>query len=80
MQINLPEELEQYVRSKVAAGEFRTADEVVVDSLQRTRSQEDLRRDLDKAWHELERGELVDGEAVFAELRQKSERLRAQGL
>lgn len=69
-------ELEQFVHEKVKSGRYLSASEVVREALRlledRDRLQQmklhALRNELVVGVEQLERGEVVDGEAVFAEL------------
>jgi len=60
----LPPELERYVENEVASGKFRTADEVICEALRllqaRERRLDRLRADIDSAFDEIARGEVID--------------------
>ena len=76
MNISLTPELERLIAEKVDSGLYNTASEVVRDALRRLFEPEEERRrlkaklnaEIDEAIAELDRGEGVDGERVFAEL------------
>jgi antitoxin ParD1/3/4 len=76
MNVSLTPELERYINEKVETGSYRSASEVVRESVRLLqRVEEDraarlaaLRRDIHEAIAELDRGEGIDGEEVFAEI------------
>jgi antitoxin ParD1/3/4 len=68
MHVSLTEALDKYVREKVASGLYNNASEVIREAL-RLKMQieatenaklEALRRDIDVAWQQAERGEFAD--------------------
>lgn len=82
MNVSLTPKLEKYVHSKVKAGRYTSASEVVREALrlleqsdERERELKEFRAELDRGIAQAEAGLTVDGEAVFAKIRQKS-RLR----
>jgi len=76
MNVSLTPELERYITEKVESGSYRSASEVVRESVRlMQRVEEDraaklavLRRDIDEAVEQMERGEWIDGEEAFAEV------------
>lgn len=84
MNVSLTPELEEFINKKVAGGMYVTASEVVREALRVLKNQDDyleqrkakLAAEIEKAWEQLERGEVVDGESVFAELRRRSAEMR----
>jgi antitoxin ParD1/3/4 len=76
MNVSLTPELEQLVRQKVDSGRYLSASEVVREGLRLLEERDhlyqirlaQLQKELDPAIQEADRGELLDGEAVFAEL------------
>jgi antitoxin ParD1/3/4 len=85
MNVSLTPELEQFVQSRVASGLYQTASEVVREGLrlleERERAREtalaDLRAKIRRGVEQADRGELLDGDAVFEEIRQLSARRQA---
>lgn len=88
--INLPPDLNSLVERKVTTGQFRSANEVVLEGLRLLQEREELGKpDFEVATLEeleakllvgleqLERGEGIPGEQVFAELKEHSRRRRA---
>jgi putative addiction module CopG family antidote len=88
MNVSLPMTLEDFVRRKVAAGEFESADEVVCEALHLLQDQEawraDARRKIDEGWEQAKAGQLSTPEEVrqFLAARQEFGRRRMvhQGL
>jgi len=76
MNISLTPELERRIAEKVESGLYNTASEVVRDALrrmfepdeERARLKAKLNAEIDEAIAELDRGEGIPGEQVFAEL------------
>lgn len=76
MSIELPLELEQLVRSKVASGRYQTVSDVLHDALGLLEEREiytalhkdDIRGKIAAAYDSLRAGRGVDGEAVFARI------------
>lgn len=76
MNVSLTPELERYINEKVEGGSYRSASEVVRESVRlMQRVEEDraarlaaLRRDINEGIAQLDRGEGIDGEEVFAEI------------
>ena len=79
MNVSLTPELEQIIHTKVESGLYLSASEVVREALrlleERDRMNamklEKLREDIQVGIDQAERGELLDGPAVFAKLRTK---------
>jgi antitoxin ParD1/3/4 len=86
MNVSLTPELEKFVQSRVASGLFQTASEVVREGLRLLEEREqareaalaELRTKIRRGMEQADRGELLDGDAVFEEIRQLSARRRAK--
>lgn len=80
MNVSLTPELEKLIDEKVRSGMYGSASEVVRDGLrllaERDRARDarlaDLRLQLAEGLAAAERGEVADGERVFAEVRRRS--------
>ena len=78
MQITLDAVAERIIREKVDGGNYHTADEAVnaavklLDEAHR-RKLDGLRREIAIGVEQADRGELIDGEEVFARLRRRRE-------
>jgi antitoxin ParD1/3/4 len=86
LNVSLTPELEQFVHSRVVSGRYQTASEVIREGLRlleereqgREVALEELRAKLRRGVEQADRGELLDGEAVFEEIRQLSARRRVE--
>ena len=84
MNVSLTPELETFVHTKVTSGRYTSASEVVREALRlledhekaRTRQLQEFQSEVDRRLASLDRGEGLDGEAVFAKLRSKSDQRR----
>ena len=82
--ISLTPELDAFLQSRVRSGRYQTTSEVVREALRLLERQEkerkaglqQLRTKLARGAAQAERGELVDGDEVFAELRDLIEERR----
>ena len=66
--MQLPPDLESLVAQMVAAGQFKSANDVVVEGLRLLRAREELRRAVNLEIEQADRGETVSAEDVFAQL------------
>ena len=81
MNVSLTPELENFVHTKVTAGRYASASEVVREALRlledreqaRAAELEEFHSEVDRRLTSLDRGEGLDGETVFAQIREKSE-------
>ena len=75
LNISLPEALKEHVRRRVAEGGFSNASDFVRALIRLDKEQQEkvaaLRRDIAVGLDQLDRGEGLDGERVFAELLDK---------
>lgn len=86
LNVSLTPALEQFVQSRVASGLYQTASEVIREGLRmleereraRDAALEELRAKIRRGADQADRGELLDGEAVFEEIRQLSAKRRAE--
>ena len=72
MQIDLSGETALYIQSLVVAGEYRTASEAVAEGVRLLKGRQQLRADIQQGVDELNAGQGIEGESVFAELRARS--------
>lgn len=87
MNVSLTPELEQFVQSRVESGRYQTASEVIREGLRLLEEREqvrelalkELRAKIRRGVEQADRGELLDGDAVFESIRQLSARRRARG-
>ena len=82
MNVSLTPELDRYVEEKVKSGRYRSASEVLRESLRVMQHVEEerqarltaLRREIDRGADELDRGLGMDGEQAFARVLDEIER------
>ncbi len=85
MNVSLTPELDQFVQSRLASGRYQTASEVIREGLRlleereqaRDTALEELRAKIRRGVEQADRGELLEGDGVFEEIRQLSARRRA---
>jgi antitoxin ParD1/3/4 len=86
LNVSLTPELEQFVQSRLASGRYQTASEVIREGLRlleereqsREAALEELRAKIRRGREQADRGELLDGDAVFEEIQQLSTRRRLE--
>jgi antitoxin ParD1/3/4 len=82
--VSITPELDAFLESRVKSGRYQTTSEVVREALrlmerherEREESFRDLKAKLERGAAQAERGELLDGDAVFEELREMIEERR----
>ncbi len=87
MTIRLNPELEALIQKDVERGPYQSADEFVAHAVQMLHEQEqwlaehrsDIAAKIEHGFAQTERGDLLDGDKAFLELRQRHERRREQG-
>ena len=78
MQICLPSDAIHFIEGLVASGEYQSADEAVADGVRLLMGRQQLRAEIQKGIDELDAGQGIEGERVFAELRKRSKNLTKQ--
>jgi antitoxin ParD1/3/4 len=86
LNVSLTRELERFVEERVASGLYQTASEVVRDALRlleereaaRRTALEELRRHVAVGIEQADRGEFLDGDEVFEELKRLSAQRRRE--
>jgi len=87
MTIRLTPELEALIQKDVERGPYRSADEFVAQAVQMLHEQEqwlaenraNIAAKIEHGFAQAQRGELVDGDEAFRQLRQQHEQRRKQG-
>ena len=74
MHIELPTDAVQFVEGLVASGQFASADDAIAEGVRLLMSRQQLRADLQKGIDELDAGQGINGEEVFAELRARAKK------
>ncbi len=72
MNIQLPNDAMQFLEGLVASGEYNSANDAVAEGVRLLMSRQQLRTDIQKGVSELDAGLGIDGEVVFAELRERA--------
>jgi antitoxin ParD1/3/4 len=84
MNISLNPELEQFIQSQVANGNYNSTEEVIIAGIKLLEEREsiykgrfeELRQEIMIGIKQLERGERLDGKEVIEKLRQKNQTTR----
>jgi antitoxin ParD1/3/4 len=71
MAINVSRELEAEVEDRVRRGQYRSAEDLLRDALRLVDERARLRAAIEEGATEADRGELLDGKVVIAEIRQR---------
>ena len=75
MNIELQADAVQFVEGLVASGQYKSANEAVAEGVRLLMSRQRLRADIQKGVDELDAGQGIDGESLFAELRGRAKKL-----
>jgi len=75
-----PPDLEQFVTDELARGSYTSEDELIAEAVRLLKKRDELRADIAQGLEELDRGERLDADEVFAELRQRAAELDNQVL
>jgi antitoxin ParD1/3/4 len=84
MNVSLTPELEKYIQAKVESGRYTSASEVVREALrlleqteqERKQSLKEFQAELDRRIASLDRGEGIDGEKFFEDLKKRTKALQ----
>ncbi|MBN3877264.1 MULTISPECIES: type II toxin-antitoxin system ParD family antitoxin [unclassified Nostoc] len=75
MYIQIKPELEQFIQAQLASGRFSNADDVINEAFkllqEREQRLEDLRQRISVGTEQIAKGQVTDGEVVFARLQEK---------
>jgi antitoxin ParD1/3/4 len=77
MNLNLPVEANDFVRSLVAQGKYPSEIDAVVDGIRLLKSREELREKIAAGLGQLDRGEYLDEETVFDEVEAEIRRIES---
>jgi antitoxin ParD1/3/4 len=75
MNVEIPPELSPFVQQMLSAGSYRNENELLIEGLRLLRSREQLRADVNAGIEQLENGEGLGGDEVFARLEDRARRL-----
>ena len=83
MNISLKPEHEQFIQSQIQSGRFANTDEVISEAFklleEREQRLEELRQKIAVGAEQIARGQVTDGEIVFARLQEKINRIAESG-
>ncbi len=68
MVVNLPQEMDQFVKELVLSGQFSSEEAVITESLRVFMSHEQLRSDVAKGFRQIDEGNWIDGDVMFDQL------------
>ena len=74
MNVQLSPDAMQFVEGLVASGQFESAEAAVAAGVQLLKSQQQLMAEIQKGIDELDAGQGIDGEIVFAGLRERAKK------
>ena len=75
MNIELQADAVQFVERLVASGQYKSANEAVAEGVRLLMSRQQLRAEIQKGIDELDAGQGIDGDVVFAELRERANKM-----
>lgn len=78
MEIELPNDAVRFIEGLVASGAYPSLDEAVTDGVRLLMIRQQLQAEIQKGIDELDAGQGVEGDSVFAELRRRSRNLAKQ--
>lgn len=83
MNIVLKPEYEEFIQSQISSGKYSSVEEIIVEAIallrEREQRKEELRQKIAVGTGQIERGQLTDGEIVFAKLQEKIEQIENYG-
>jgi antitoxin ParD1/3/4 len=75
MDVEIPSDLNPFVQQMISCGAYRDENELLIEGLRLLRSREQLRADVNAGIDQLQSGEGLDGDEVFARLEERARRL-----
>ena len=70
MNVDLPNDVNEFVKHLVVSGRFQSEQEAVTEGLRLLQARETLRRDVQKGFDQLDAGEGIEADVVFQEVNQ----------
>jgi antitoxin ParD1/3/4 len=77
LNISVPSEYEPFIQRELAAGNYASPDELVADALSQFQQERELREKIRAGIEQLDRGERIDSDVVFNELRARASTIAA---
>ena len=78
MNLNLPSEVNDFVKGLVAQGRFTSEEDAIVEGVKLLMGREQLRGEILKGVKQLEAGEFYDEETVFNEVEAEIDKVEAE--
>jgi len=75
MHVELSSDASSFIDSLVSSGDFQTPSEAVAEGIRMLMSREKLRAEVQAGIDDLDAGRWVDGETMFAELREQNAKI-----
>ena len=72
LNISVPSEYEPFIERELAAGNYASPDQLVAAALSRFQEERELREKIQAGIEQLDRGERIDAEIVFQQLRARA--------
>jgi len=68
MDVEIPNDVNDFVKNIVATGRYESEQAAVAEGLRLLKSREQLRSDVEEGFRQMDEGQWVDGETLFADL------------
>ncbi len=78
MNLNLPSEVNDFVKGLVAQGRFTCEEDAIVEGVKLLMGREQLRREIQRGVRQLDAGEFYDEETVFNEVEAEIDKAEAE--
>ncbi len=78
MNLNLPSEVNDFVKGLVAQGRYSTEEDAIVEGIKLLMGREQLRGEIRKGVEQLDAGEFYDEETVFNEVNAEIDKVEAE--
>jgi len=78
MDLNLPNEVNDFVKGLVAQGRFSSEEDAIVEGIKLLMDREQLRGEIQKGVKQLDAGEFYDEETVFDEINAEIDKIEAE--
>ena len=78
MNLNLPSEVNDFVKGLVAQGRFSSEEDAIVEGIKLLMGREHLRGEIQKGVAQLDAGDCFDEETVFNEIKAEIDKIESQ--
>ncbi|MCC9644698.1 CopG family transcriptional regulator [Rhodopirellula sp. JC740] len=78
MNLNLPSEVNDFVKGLVAQGRYSSEEDAIVEGIKLLMGREQLRGEIQKGVKQLDAGKYYDEETVFGEINAEIDKVEAQ--